>query len=34
MAIPQNFLINPEGIIIAKNLEMENILEELEVMLP
>jgi peroxiredoxin len=33
-AVPQNFLIDPNGIIIAKNIEPEHIIEELNKILP
>lgn len=34
MAIPQNFLINPDGIILNKNLSIEELTERLEQLLP
>ena len=34
MAIPQNFLINPDGIILNKNLTIEQLNEQLEQLLP
>lgn len=34
MAIPQNYLINPDGIILNKNLTIEQLTEQLEQILP
>ena len=33
-AVPQNFLIDPEGIIIDKNIEVEEIMDKLDKVLP
>jgi len=33
-AIPQNFLLDPNGIIIDKNIEIDNMIEKLNIILP